>query len=394
VSEPGAAEAAAAFAAKAREAIKGARSVQDRFRIGMQLTETLAEHTARAGDSEMGKVFGAYTERMWETMSRRELWMGRRELEREAKRQGKQRELLLGRLSRGEMIGLAAVGGAGAAAAAQLGSEDQDRGESRVAAAERIVSIDDAATQRIRHTARILAGLAEPPGPEGLTTALARFGAEHDDPRAAFEERKAILQKAEISPALVYDVIGATFGDVARVSPELYQAAAARLLDGFRYMRENLPPEVKTSLLYPTGLPPSESAMRDWATQWNTVMDPESVLDDIDNGTVTHLQIRTLEGAHPDTYQQLRTETISEVGANFADIPTSTKMQLDILFQADGLAGPMFSSAAAAMIGEASRAASMRKQPMPAEAGANDQHLAAGPSGMEAIKSSVTNRGV
>ena len=264
--------------------------------------------------------------------------------------------------------------------------------DDQMVAAQRIISIDDAATRRIRHTARVLSGLAEPPSPEGLTTALGRFGAEYDDPRSAFEERKAILQKAEIAPALVYDVIAATFGDVARVSPELYQAASARLLDGFRYMRENLPPEIKTSMLYPTGLPPSESAMRDWATQWNTVMDPESVLDDIDRGTVTHLQIETLEGAHPDTYQQLRTEIIAEVGANFADIPTSTKQQLDILFQADGLAGPMFSSAAAVMIGEASRAASKRKQPGPADTGATDIEAARSANGIEAIRSSVTNR--
>jgi hypothetical protein len=265
--------------------------------------------------------------------------------------------------------------------------------DERTMAANRVLSLDSAATQRIRHTARVLAGLAEPPSPEGLTTAFARFGAEHDDPRAAFEERKAILEKAEIAPALVYDVIGSTLGDVGRISPELYQAASARLLDGFRYLRQNLPTEVKTSLAHPTGLPPSESAMRDWATQWNTVMDPESVNDDIELGTVTHLQVRTLEGAHPDLYQQLRTEIISEVGANFAYIPWSTKQQLDILFQADGLAGPMFSSQAAAMIGEAAKSASQRKAPAPADSG-GDQPAASGPSGLEAIRSSVTNRGV
>jgi len=294
-----------------------------------------------------------------------------------------------GKVAAGGIVGL----GAGTLAVDDAqAAELEDSPDDRTIAAQRILSIDDAATRRIRHTARVLSGLAEPPSPEGLTTALGRFGAEYDDPRSAFEERKTILQKAEIAPALVYDVIAATFGDVARVSPELYQAASARLLDGFRYMRENLPPEVKTSMLYPTGLPPSESAMRDWATQWNTVMDPESVLDDIDRGTVTHLQIETLEGAHPDTYQQLRTEIIAEVGANFADIPTSTKQQLDILFQADGLAGPMFSSAAAVMIGEASRAASKRKQPGPADTGVNDIEAARSANGLEAIRSSVTNR--
>lgn len=282
---------------------------------------------------------------------------------------------------------------AGGGALAVAGDANAAEPEDRMVTAERILAIDQAATQRIRHTARVLAGLAEPPGPEGLTTHLARFGAEHDDPRAAFEERKDILAKSEISPALVYDVLGSSMGDVASVSPELYQAATARLLDNFRYLRENLPPEVKTSLLHPKGMPVSESAMRDWATQWSTAMDPESVLDDIERGTVTHLQIETLRNAHADLYQQLRTEIIEEVGANFQSVPTSTKMQLDILFGADGLAGPMFSSEAAAIIGAAGKIASQRKQPGPPQGAADDQEVAASSNGLEAIRSSVTNRG-
>lgn len=270
---------------------------------------------------------------------------------------------------------------------------NQLRRDDDLETADRVIAVDDAAQQRVRHTARVLAGLAEPPQAEGLTTALGRFGADHEDPRAAFEDRKSILEKAATAPALVYDVIGSALGDVARVSPELFQAASQRLLEGFQYLRDNLPAEVKTSMLYPTGVPPSESAMRDWATQWNTVMDPESVLDDVERGTVSHLQIRTLEGAHPDIYQSMRTEVIAEVGANFQEIPWSTKMSLDLLFQADGLAGPAFSSKAAAMIGEAMQSASQRKTPGPAVDGSADA-AANGPSGLESIRTSVTNRSV
>lgn len=647
VSDGTTAKVAVEFANAAKEAIINARTAKDRFRIGMQLTETLVHHTAEAGDSEMSKVFGAYADKMWEAMGQREVWMGARELQREAKRVAKKRESIISKISAGEKLGIAALAGSAAVdddesgaamasagllaaltgkiapkafadaarkvsgatpiakalstytddmayrsinrvaregtdsfaddliggmnnprvrghdaagnverkamriqnalmqareadlnvpglayrtlfltkdelanlqkaktASAQgfmstttshdyahkfakdklgLGGDGFDRGkipvvievaqqsgipiagrenelllpaglmfdverngdrirlteradvsprdpsdmgadfsqrptsmadnadawvaggllalgaggaalsysgdasaaepeDDRTVAANRILAIDNAATQRIRHTARVLAGLAEPPDPEGLTTALHRFGADYDDPRAAFEDRKAILQKSEISPALVYDVIGSSLGDVASVSPELYQAAAARLLDNFRYLRENLPPEVKSSMVYPTGMPPSESAMRDWATQWSTVMDPESVLDDIEHGTVTHLQIQTLQESHPDSYERLRTEILAEVGANFQNIPTSTKMQLDLLFQADGLAGPMFSSEAAAIIGAADAAAMKRKQPGPPESGATDD-VGASSSGLEAIRSSVTNRG-
>jgi hypothetical protein len=138
----------------------------------------------------------------------------------------------------------------------------------------------------------------------------------------------------------------------------------------------------------------SQSALREFATIYNTVFDPNSVLEDIDAGTATGLQMKTLRESSPDLYEQLRSDVVEEVGKNFRNVPLSTKLQLDILFEADGMAGPFFSSKAADMIGQSLKDDAARgpsgKEP---DVDIDQLSTSAGPSGLSAIQSSVTNKG-
>lgn len=102
--DPNAAQVAGGFAAQAREQIAKARTAQERYRIGVSLVETLTDHTARAGDGEMGKVFGAYAERMWETLGRSEIWLSPTELAKESKRALKRQAKLIESVAAGEEI--------------------------------------------------------------------------------------------------------------------------------------------------------------------------------------------------------------------------------------------------------------------------------------------------
>jgi hypothetical protein len=118
------------------------------------------------------------------------------------------------------------------------------------------------------------------------------------------------------------------------------------------------------------------------------------VLEDIESGTATPLQMKTLRESDPDVYEQLRSDVIEQVGTHFKDVPTSTKVQLDLLFQADGLAGPLFSSTAARYIGDAfkqqeKRGPQQTGTPTTKEPGA----AGAAPAGLKSIQSSVTNAG-
>jgi hypothetical protein len=295
--------------------------------------------------------------------------------------------------------GLAAASGAGVVGigALAVAKKNQDL-ETQ---AERIVSTDESGKLMTKQTGRTLAGVSskyndraageeQPPPP----TALSRFTEGYADPESSFEAKRKLLEDEQLSPTVLYEVMAESFGDLPRISPGLFQQVASRTAQGIQYLRNNQPAGIKTSLLYPNGTPPSRSALRDWATMWNTFTDPESVLEDINNGTAVPLQMQTLRDVHPDIYDQLKADVIEQVGTHFRSVPTSTKAQLDLLFQADGLAGPMWSSAAADMIGQAMATEKQGSGKMAADtAGGDTIGAASGPGGVEAIHGSVTNRG-
>jgi hypothetical protein len=269
----------------------------------------------------------------------------------------------------------------------------------------RLIGIDQAARGATKQTARNLAGVGAGHAARGLSaagavgavpamTALARFTGDYAGPEESFEAKRKLLDEEQVSPDVLYEVLGQTLGDMPRVNPELFQAVAARTAGKVRYLRDNLPAGISATLMYPNGTPPSRSALREWATMWNTVMNPETVLEDITAGTATPLQMKTLRESDPDVYEQLRSDVIEQVGTHFKDVPTSTKVQLDLLFQADGLAGPLFSSTAARYIGDAFKQQEKRG---PKQTGASvvkgQDAGSAAPAGLKSIQSSVTNAG-
>jgi hypothetical protein len=269
----------------------------------------------------------------------------------------------------------------------------------------RLLGIDQAARSASKQTARRLAGTAAGTLETGLgraasvapvpvMTALSRFTGEYSGPEESFEAKKKLLEQEQLAPEVLYETIGSALEDLPKANPVLYQQLAARTAEKVRYVRANLPPGISSTLLYPNGTPPSTSALREFATLWNTVMDPHSVLEDIDAGTATGQQMKHLRESDPDIYEQLRSDMVEEVGANFRSVPLSTKLQLDILFDADGLAGPFFSSKAGDMIGQSLKDDAARgpsgNEP---DVGVDQIQTGAGPGGLTAIQNSVTNRG-
>ena len=305
-----------------------------------------------------------------------------------------------------------AAGAAGAAAGGLIGGPvgaalGWGVGEVASSVGKRLMGIDQAARNATKQAARNLAGVgmgyAQRVAGEvsrgaggaaaaaGAMTAIARFQGDFSDPQASFEAKRKVLDQQLLQPEVLYETLGSALGDLPAVRPDLFQAIAQRTSDKVRFVRENLPPGLQASLLYPNGTPPSQSDLRDFATLWNTVMDPETVIQDINAGTATGQQMQILKKSDRDLYDQLRGDIIEMVGTHFKDVPTSTKVSLDLLLGADGLAGPIFSSAAARYIGEATKAAQEQGQRMPPPPNGKAPS-GASPSGINAIQTSVTNR--
>ena len=227
-------------------------------------------------------------------------------------------------------------------------------------------------------------------------TALERFQGEYSGPEESFLAKKKLLDQDLVAPDALFEALGASMEDLPKLSPELFQKLSARMADKLRFVRSNLPSGIKTTMMYPNGTPPSMSALRDFATVWNTTMHPHSVLDDIDQGTATAQQMKVLQKSDPDLYEQLRGDVVEEIGTNFRNVPLSTKLQMDILFNADGIAGPFFSSKAAKHIAQANKEQMQRgpqNQPASSAASLDKMSSTSGPAGLGAIQSSVTNKG-
>ena len=305
-----------------------------------------------------------------------------------------------------------AAGAAGAAAGGLIGGPvgaalGWGVGEVASAIGKRLVGIDAAGRNATKQAARNLAGVgmgyaqrvagevsrgaAGAAVAAGAMTAIARFQGDYPDAQASFEAKRKVLDQHQIQPEVLYETLGSALGDLPKVRPDLFQAIAQRTGEKIRFIRENLPAGLQTSLLYPNGTPPSQSDLRDFATLWNTVMDPETVLHDLNAGTATQQQMQTLKKSDRELYDQLRGDIIEMVGTHFKDVPTSTKVSLDLLLEADGMAGPIFSSAAARYIGEATKTAQEQEQRMPPPPTSNAPPSAT-PAGINAIQTSVTNR--
>lgn len=223
-------------------------------------------------------------------------------------------------------------------------------------------------------------------------TALSRFQGEYPGHRESYEAKKNTLEAINRNPGVLAEAIGESFGSLPDEDPKLFQQLSGRLGQMFSYVKDNLPTSVATSMLYPRGIPPSEDSLRDFAILWNSVMDPESVMDDVAEGTATPDQIKHLKAMHPDIHQQLMDDIVTEVSNNFGEMDSQTKVWLDILFDADGIAGPGFGSQAAKYIQDSM----VLKQNQPGTGGSNPgttvSQVSTPAGGLNALKHSVTNR--
>lgn len=222
-------------------------------------------------------------------------------------------------------------------------------------------------------------------------TALETFSDGFPGAQEAFSARKDILTEMVRDPTVLPHALAESMGDLPRENPKLFQAMATRMAKATAYVTANLPAGIQTSLAYPRGVPPSQSSLREFATIWNSAMDPHTVVEAVSNGSATPAQIKTLKVVDPDTYQSLTQAVITEVGNNYSQMPAQTKQWLDILFQSDGIAGPGFSWKAATYMTEGEK--KNPRGPMPMKALPPPSEQAPQASGINAIQKGVTNRG-
>lgn len=175
---------------------------------------------------------------------------------------------------------------------------------------------------------------------------LAKFQGEHATIQQAFAEKRDAVQRMLRDPDSVIDALGDAFGGL---SPALRDSLGAQAMTVATYLREQLPPQRGVSVTRPNGLPPSSLEARTYALKYQTALDPSTAFDDAKRGQLRHEQVDTLRAVSPGLYDDLRSQTLVEMGNGRSTIVQ--RQRADLLFGYGSALDPAFSpslSAAAA----------------------------------------------
>lgn len=259
--------------------------------------------------------------------------------------------------------------------------------------------LDDQAKAQVGRVARTLLSPLTSNGKWGaaraatVMTALDRFKGESPDARSAFESRKQMLTDVVASPQIAGQAMASALSGLAKANPSNYVALARRMTECLQYVSQNLPTTVGISLAHPTGIPITDSELRDVADLWNTAFDPSTALEAVARRDASPVQMKTLRDLHPDIYRDLQQAIIAQAPSTFAQLDSQTKISIDIMFGSDGTGGLFTSSEAARYVAQANKkAASGKAQSAPQlKPGASAATVES--SGIRAVRTGVTNKG-
>jgi hypothetical protein len=108
------------------------------------------------------------------------------------------------------------------------------------------------------------------------------------------------------------------------------------------YLHAQLPPQRGVSVMRPNGLPPHPLEARAYALKFMTATQPATAFDDAKRGQLRHEQVDTLKATWPEQYDDLRQQTLTELGHGKSTIVQ--RQRADLLFGFQTALDPAFSS--------------------------------------------------
>lgn len=212
-------------------------------------------------------------------------------------------------------------------------------------------------------------------------TTLELFQGEHSTIQQAFIEKRNAVQRMLRDPDAVIDALGDAFGGL---SPALRDSLGAQAMKVATYLQSELPPQRGVSVTRPNGIPTSTLEARTYALKYTTALDPSTAFDDAKRGKLRHEQVATLQAVSPELYDDLKQQTLTEMGSGRSTIVQ--RQRADLLFGFGSALDPAFSPAlsAAAAQGRLAKAQQSASQGSPV---ANKSNAALIPDGLKALTS-------
>lgn len=173
----------------------------------------------------------------------------------------------------------------------------------------------------------------------GQPSTLELFQGDHDTIQQAFLAQRGKVEQMMRDPSGVVDSLADAFGGL---SPALRDQLAAKAMVIATYLHAQLPPQRGVSVMRPNGLPPAPLEARAYALKFMTATQPATAFDDAKRGQLRHEQVDTLKATWPEQYDDLRQQTLTELGHGKSTIVQ--RQRADLLFSFQTALDPAFSS--------------------------------------------------
>lgn len=169
---------------------------------------------------------------------------------------------------------------------------------------------------------------------------VSMFGSDPEKRRKAVEKRLDRVLEMHADPVLSMRHGGEITRGMGAVAPAVTAAAVRKHMSALDYVASKAQPAVvlNKSMLQPhlTKRQYSEQQIHDLAKILTVVERPLSLLDDLESGTVSQVQIDAMKAVWPELYADMRLKLLQEIGATKKPLPYSSVVQLSLMLDIPG----------------------------------------------------------
>lgn len=147
----------------------------------------------------------------------------------------------------------------------------------------------------------------------------------------ALSKQLAVLQA---DPSLATKMIASATKNLSEISDEIPSTMAMKMGDAFNYLSTQIPkPQIPVSPLNPKPFIPSDREIASFERKLHAVLDPYSIFEEINNGTVTREQIEAVKAVYPKIFESIQTQTLDRLADYGPKIPYEKRKKIGMLLE-------------------------------------------------------------
>lgn len=150
------------------------------------------------------------------------------------------------------------------------------------------------------------------------------------------------IDKMANDPRYFAEVMGASFGRLPEVAPEVYSALSAQAARAANYLSA-VAPGGESGGPFSDVVPVSDDELWDFNQRLSAISDPDFVRDELRQGSLTSQAIEAYQAVHERSYVKLQIhvfERLQQLKADGIPVPSQAREQLDVLLDIDGGGDP------------------------------------------------------